>query len=82
MAFKTATDQSFGGRRVGLGMSVLTVSDDNVGGLCARPAVCVEFSGDAPVFRVADAPGYPTTLEFVDSVDLLGRGKWTWPPRV
>ena len=63
-------------------MSVLTVSDDNVGELCARPAVCVEFSGDAPVFRVAESPGYPTTLEFVASVDLLDRGKWTWPPRV
>lgn len=82
MELKYATIQAFGGRRIGINMAVYTVADDSSGMLRIRGAECVEFDGDKPVFRIAETPGYPQALEFVESVDLLDRGKWTWPPRI
>lgn len=80
--YKTATEQQFGGRRVKLGMVVLTVDFDGSGNERAVPAQCVEIHDDKPMFRIAESPGYPTELEFVASESMLARKKWTWPERV
>lgn len=81
--YTTATKQEFNGRRVKLGMVVLTVDTDGSGNDRAVPAQCVEIhSDDMPCFRVAESSGYPKRLEFVASESMLAHGKWTWPERV
>ena len=81
-ATKTATDQSFGGRRVALNNCAITQDYDSFGTLRARGCECIEFCDDEPVWRIKESPGLPSTLTFVESVEQLAPGKWTWQPRV
>lgn len=79
---KTATDQSFGGRRVKLGMLVIGVDYNGSGMLVPAPFMCVGFENDKPRLQTQISPGAPAVLEFVESEALLDIGKWTWPERV
>jgi hypothetical protein len=79
---KTATDQSFGGRRVKLGMLAIIADYNGSGMLVPAPGMCVGFEDDRPRFQTQISPGAPAVLEFVSTEAELCLGKWTWPERV
>lgn len=80
---KFATEKEFDGRRVALGMTVLTAFYDAAGEEVLRPIRCVGFAGDLPRWEFTEpSPTDFGYLDFVSKVEDLRPGKWTWTPRV
>lgn len=90
--WKTATDQTFGGRRCALTMMALACvhnkdANGDIIGEVLHPVVCISvdaLEGDSPMFRSLRFPDelIGPTIDFVQTEAELRPGTWTWKERV
>jgi hypothetical protein len=88
--YKTASEQSFGGRRIAQTMMALLLVPDppredgkEIFSGKVHTAVCIEIKGDKPVFRsMNDLELVVDDYEFAPSEQFMHGKCWTWKERV